>query len=78
MAGTAQARLFGAAYEDGYDVPRGGFNSYLPSARLVSSQAHTDTRREFPPITNMVPQFGQFLDHDISLTPEEGKHVFLN
>ena len=78
MAGTAQARLFGAAYEDGYDVPRGGlFNSYLPNARLVSNQAHMERNISFPPYTNMVPQFGQFLDHDISLTPEEGKLVFL-
>ena len=73
MAGTPQARLFGYAYEDGRSVPRGGFNSYLTNPRHVSHVAHPDRYFEFPFITNMVPQFGQFLDHDISLTPEEGK-----
>ena len=44
---------------------------FLPSARLVSTTIHkaTDISDQF--LTHMVTQFAQFLDHDITLTPEE-------
>ena len=44
---------------------------FLPSGRLVSTSIHkaTDISDKF--LTHMVTQFAQFLDHDITLTPEE-------
>ena len=47
----------------------------LPNARLVSTKFHTDdTSAEDASVTHMVTQMGQFLDHDIVLTPEEEEH----
>ena len=46
-----------------------------PNPRLVSSHFHTDDVKAFDQqITHMVTQFGQFLDHDLTLTPEEEIH----
>ena len=46
---------------------------FLPSARLVSTTIHnagsTDISDQF--LTLLVTQFAQFIDHDITLTPEE-------
>ena len=43
-----------------------------PSARLVSKEFSTnDEDATDPRLTHMVPLFGQFLDHDLSMTPEE-------
>ena len=42
----------------------------LPNPRRVSSSFHSEDRAVSPDLTNMVPQMGQFLDHDITLTPE--------
>ena len=67
-------RLMKESYEDGISLPRGGLvNSSLPSARTVSTTVHgvreTGAR---PGVSVMLIQFGQFLDHDLSLTPEQG------
>ena len=44
----------------------------LPNARLVSHVFHTDDpSAEDNLATHMVTQMGQFLDHDITLTPED-------
>ena len=72
QANTAQ--LMANEYEDKINIPRGGFNSSkLPSARSISTKVHRLTKVEgAPSISLMVMQFGQFLDHDITLTPEQG------
>ncbi len=45
----------------------------MPSARSVSKAFHTDS--DIPAsVTHLVTQWGQFLDHDITLTPENEEH----
>ena len=74
QANTAFPRLMSNEYEDKINIPRGGLNSLrLPSPRSISSKVHRLKRIEDDPnISLMVMQFGQFLDHDITLTPEQG------
>ena len=49
----------------------------LPNARRVSVEIHGNTTgpnsnpTELPNISMMVMQFGQFLDHDLTLTPSK-------
>ncbi|KAI8495464.1 hypothetical protein Bbelb_269190 [Branchiostoma belcheri] len=71
--------LAGPIYDDGLMTPRttGRDGTPLPSARLVSRTMQEDLRKSSYVNTHMVMQFGQFLDHDITLTPnfqEEGLH----
>ncbi|XP_078684312.1 uncharacterized protein LOC144917857 [Branchiostoma floridae x Branchiostoma belcheri] len=66
-------------YDDVLMTPRttGRDGTPLPSARLVSRTMQEDLRKSSHVNTHMVMQFGQFLDHDITLTPnfqEEGLH----
>ena len=62
-------------YQDGRSVPRGGRHpSSLPNPRWISQKNHPDSDIPDPRYTHMVMQFGQFLDHDITLTPEEDVH----
>ncbi|TRY80536.1 hypothetical protein TCAL_13143 [Tigriopus californicus] len=42
----------------------------LPNPRLVSTVFHPDVNAPSNQVTHMVTQFGQFLDHDLTLTPE--------
>ena len=79
QANTAQSRLLRPEYQDGRSAPRGGlFVSSLPNPRLISTTLHFDLDREYPRITNLVAAFGQFLDHDITFTPEGGKYMMNN
>ena len=70
------ARSLDPAYADGVDgeVPRGGFNpSSLPNPRSVSRAVHRPGQGvRSKNVSLMVMQFGQFLDHDLTLTPELG------
>ena len=50
----------------------------LPNARLVSTSFFPDCDVEDNLVTHMVTQFGQFLDHDLVLTPEEEEHGCCN
>ncbi|GFO37825.1 chorion peroxidase [Plakobranchus ocellatus] len=62
-------------YHDGLDIPRIASvtdrSKLLPSPRLVSRLVHEPDRdgQEVPELTNMIQQWGQFLDHDITGTP---------
>ena len=46
-------------------------SSTLPSPRYVSHTFHTSENISATSVTHMLTQWGQFLDHDITLTPEE-------
>ena len=67
-------RLMKTSYEDGISLPRGGLiNSSLPSPRAISRFVHDVEETEVKPaVSALLMQFGQFLDHDLSLTPEHG------
>ncbi len=66
-------RVLAPVYADGRDAPRGGRHpSSLPNARWISQKNHPDRDMPNERFTHMVMQFGQFLDHDISLTPKDG------
>lgn len=69
-------RVAQPAYDDGFNVPRGGFNTRLPNPRWISTQVHFDSTPLNRQVTNMVPQFGQFLDHDISKALTKNKNYF--
>ncbi|CAG7833416.1 unnamed protein product [Allacma fusca] len=69
---TRQRRILAPAYCNG-DQPRGCTQSRLQNARTISAKLHFNNDFRFRNLTNMVHQFGQFLDHDLSLTPEAGR-----
>uniref|UniRef100_A0A914XL25 Uncharacterized protein n=1 Tax=Plectus sambesii TaxID=2011161 RepID=A0A914XL25_9BILA len=71
-------RLLPAAYEDGINEPRQRSVSgrLLPSARKVSASFNRPPPPTHETYSHMMMQWGQFLDHDFTLTPishsEEG------
>ena len=72
-AGIAMRRLASPSYADGVTTPRN--SPTLPNPREISNTLHSTsgpgplTNKGF---THMAMQFGQFLDHDITLTPQIG------
>jgi len=70
-AGQQFQRFIDAAYEDDINEPRGGYNSALPSPRVISTDFHDQTiqvtRND---ISDLFWQFGQYTSHDTGLTPE--------
>ena len=74
QANSGFLRLMVNEYENKKDLPRGGLNpSRLPSPRDISAKVHrVKETKENSIVSLMVMQFGQFLDHDITLTPEQG------
>ena len=73
MAFTPFERLLQPDYFDEIHLPRGGLNSSSrPSARAVSLAVHQGQKGQggHEPVSLMVMQFGQFLDHDITMTQE--------
>ncbi len=75
--GTQLIRIAPQAYEDGISTPVG---SNRPNPRTISNvvvaQGDPEDRANITNTTNMVFQWGQFLDHDIDLT--EGKEEDFN
>lgn len=74
---TGFRRLLDPIYENGFNTPVGWskgklYNGiHLPSPRLVSSLLmSTDHVTEDEIFTHMLMQWGQFLDHDLDLTPQ--------
>ncbi len=60
-------------YADGISEPRGGDVSTLANPRLISNAVHAQGDKVIASaegLSQMVFQFGQFLDHDITRTPE--------
>lgn len=68
---TALQRILPPKYEDGVNSPRSKAENgqELPSARLVSTVFATDVNDPHENLTQMVMQWGQFLDHDLTHTP---------
>ncbi|MGK7958243.1 MAG: peroxidase family protein [Crocosphaera sp.] len=72
--GSDLLRLSGVGYEDGFSVPRGGLEietRVLPSPRAISNTISSQSR-SLPNSSNVSDwmwQWGQFLDHDLSLSP---------
>jgi hypothetical protein len=69
----------------GIGIPRSksvlGSNILLPSPRTISNQVHMQRAANEPGITHMLMQFGQFLDHDMTLTasaPATGTIISIN
>ncbi|XP_021373766.1 chorion peroxidase-like [Mizuhopecten yessoensis] len=83
-AGISQRRYLEAKYSDGIGLPRNMSSRdsiALPSARVVSNVlfVNTSSQRTDSEMSLMVMAWGQFLDHDITLTPtaagEEGSQI---
>ncbi len=81
-AGTNFGRLILPQYEDGRNSLRGNMQNQFqmskldpfsppnPSARFVSTNIIRDKPNEELPFTHVLMQWGQFLDHDLDLSPE--------
>ncbi len=71
-------RLGEAAYEDNISEPRGGYTSNLPSPRAISETVF-DQDSSIPNAlgaSDWLWQWGQFLDHDLDLTPATSGESF--
>lgn len=71
QAGNSLLRLTPAAYDDGASTPRGGIPTSLPSARAISeaASAQTGSTVNRKRASDWLWQWGQFLDHDLDLSP---------
>ena len=76
-ASIAMRRLASPAYADGVSSPRTAPN--LPNPKVVSDELHRATpssnnagSQSTRDLSHMAMQFGQFLDHDLTITPERG------
>ena len=66
-------RYVSSDYSDGKTLPRGGLeDSSLPNPRDISAVVHQGVENNVHESASLfVFQFGQFLDHDLTLTPEQ-------
>ncbi|XP_051780693.1 thyroid peroxidase [Erpetoichthys calabaricus] len=84
---TALARWLPAEYEDGFSQPKGWnpghvYNGFeLPSVREVSKalfQSFNQSSTEDSIYSRMLVEWGQYIDHDISFTPQSiSKSTFI-
>ncbi|MGI9473691.1 MAG: peroxidase family protein [Rubripirellula sp.] len=74
-AGTPFARIVDAVYADGMSEPAGGER---PTARMISNLvcAQTESMPNSLGLSDMIWQWGQFIDHDIDLTREGHEEPF--
>ncbi|XP_077991679.1 uncharacterized protein LOC144445911 [Glandiceps talaboti] len=79
---TRYARFLDPIYENGLNEPVGWnidkkYNGFTkPSPRLVSTEVgSTASITDHAQLSNFVPLYGQFLDHDINLTPQSPSTV---
>ena len=84
MADMPFRRLLPAQYDDGMEIPKGRLQAVgclddfclgpldppVPSARLVSRKIVLNNEDTEAPISHILMQWGQFLDHDLGLAPE--------
>ncbi|GAB6023030.1 hypothetical protein CHUAL_007124 [Chamberlinius hualienensis] len=69
-ASRAFQRMSQSTYLDGVSKPRKAVdNGELPSCRLISTTIIQSQNAEYPDINHLFMGFGQFVDHDLSLTP---------
>ncbi|QQP38046.1 Peroxidasin -like protein [Caligus rogercresseyi] len=70
--GAPLARVLSSQYGNTDYTPKtvGTYSTELPNARLVSNTFHPDSDVPSTLATHLLTQMGQFLDHDLSLTPE--------
>lgn len=72
-------RILDNAYDDGISTPRGGlFTSTLPSPRVISNVVSDQPSSvpNFLGASDWLWQWGQFIDHDLDLTPGGTTEVF--
>merc|ERR1719431_1595397 len=71
MAGTVFQRMLHSNYQDGISSPRSRTvrGSFLPNPRTVSQNIHTSQVTPDTQFTLAMMQWGQFIDHDLALTP---------
>ncbi len=77
-AETPFLRLTSIAYEDGFGTPSGADR---PNPRIISNAVLDQGDRDVPALTGVSDffwQWGQFIDHDITLTPIAGPGEFFN
>lgn len=71
-AGSPLNRILLANYSDKVSEPRGRYEgTNLPNPRWMSQRNHPDNDNPDTRFTHMVMQFGQFLDHDITISPND-------
>ncbi|UYV64041.1 hypothetical protein LAZ67_2006378 [Cordylochernes scorpioides] len=69
-AASCMKRLLPPKYADAVSAPRTGHKGHpLPDPRTVSLTVHRHVHRPARDFTHMLMVWGQFLDHDIALTP---------
>ena len=68
-------RFLAPDYADGISAPRASVTKKpLPSARLISSYVHSDDGFHDHAVTILLVAWGQFIDHDITLSAETKDH----
>lgn len=75
VTGTQLLRIAPAGYDDNMSTPRGGEPSTLPNPREISNIVDAQSFPIPDPkgTSDMLWQWGQFVDHDIDLTPSAGE-----